>query len=292
MKNVIMDKSVLESWLKAGFMENGKLHNTTEGTPQGGIASPVLANIALDGLEKEILAIKSKGSKINYVRYADDWIVTASSKEILEEKVLPIVTKFLAKRGLELSPEKTKITHINEGFDFLGFNIRKYRTKLLIKPGKKSVTAFLETVQEILDSMKQCKVKDLIRRLNPVIQGWANHNKHVVSKKIFSRVDHIIFHKIWRWAKRRHPNKSKLWIKTKYYKRFGNRDWILFSRESKEKSEQKEFLTLINAGDTPIVRHIKIKAKATPYDTAYTEYFNKRNIRKRMMRSRTARHRS
>ncbi len=289
--NVIMDKHVLKTWLKAGYMENNTLYNTVEGCPQGGLASPCLANYALDGLEKKVLAIGKQKDKINFVRYADDWIITASSKEILEEKVLPIVTAFLKERGLELSTEKTKITHINEGFDFLGFNIRKYGTKLLIKPGEKGIKAFLENVEKIIDSMRGKTTEDLILKLNPVIKGWANHNQYVVSRQIFSRADYLIFQKIWTWAKRRHPQKSKDWIRHKYFRKCGNRNWVFFSRRSKKDTKVKD-ITLKNATDTPIVRHVKIKAEANPYDAKFSEYFKIRFWRNRMKRSRAARKRS
>ena len=291
LKNVIMDKTVLEAWLKAGYMENNNLHRTVEGFPQGGLASPCLANLALDGLEKAILAIGKQKDKIHFVRYADDWVVTASSKETLEERVLPTVTAFLKERGLELSTEKTKITHINEGFDFLGFNIRKYGTKLLIKPGEKGIKAFLENVEEIVDKARGKTAGELILKLNPVILGWANHNKHVVSKQIFSKVDHLIFQKIWVWTKRRHPNKSKTWIRNKYFTKVGNRNWTFFSRHSK-KNIKDEDIKLKKAFDTPIVRHVKIKAEANPYDTKFSEYFKIRFWRNRMQRNRAARKRS
>lgn len=225
------------------------------------------------------------------MRYADDWIVTASSREILEEKVLPIVVIFLKERGLELSTEKTKITHINAGFDFLGFNIRKYGTKLLIKPGEKGIKTFLENVKETIDNMRGNTARNLIFKLNPVIQGWANHNKHVVSKQIFSKVDHLIFQKIWAWAKRRHPNKGITWIRNKYYKKIGNRTWVFFSPRSK-KDKKNEDITLKNASGTRIVRHVKIRAEANPYDTKFSEYFKARYWNNRMMRSQAAQKRS
>lgn len=291
LKNVIIDKNVLKAWLKAGFIEDNTLHDTEEGCPQGGLASPCLANLALDGLERTILAIGKQKDKIHFVRYADDWIVTASSREILEEKVLPIVIIFLKERGLELSTEKTKITHINAGFDFLGFNIRKYGTKLLIKPGEKGIKTFLEKVKETIDNMRGNTARNLIFKLNPVIQGWANHNKHVVSKQIFSKVDHLIFQKIWAWAKRRHPNKGITWIRNKYYKKIGNRNWVFFSPRNK-KDKKNEDITLKNASGTRIVRHVKIRAEANPYDTKFSEYFKARYWNNRMMRSRAAQKRS
>ena len=227
--NIIMDKRILEQWLDAGFMEKDVFHNTAEGTPQGGIASPCLANIALDGLEEIILATGKQKDRLHFVRYADDWICTASSKEILEEKVLPAVTNFLKQRDLEISPEKTLITHISEGFDFLGFNLRKYKEKLIIKPGKQGIKAFLTDIRETIRSKRTSKTENLIYLLNPKIQGWANHNRHVVSKETFSHIDSNIFKSLWLWAKRRHPHKSIAWIKNKYFIRSGSKDWIFIS---------------------------------------------------------------
>jgi RNA-directed DNA polymerase len=148
--NIPTEKAILKKWLKAGFMEQGVLHSTDEGTPQGGIISPVLANMALDGLEKRLITQFHKTlsatsqNKVNFVRYADDFIVTGSSKELLESEVLPLVQTFLQERGLELSLEKTHITHIKDGFDFLGQNVRKYDGVLLIKPSKKRRTRLLQ----------------------------------------------------------------------------------------------------------------------------------------------------
>ena len=280
--NVIMDKKILEQWLDAGFMEKDVFHKTAEGTPQGGIASPCLANIALDGLEEIILAIGGQTDKLHFVRYADDWICTASSREILEEKVLPTVTQFLKQRGLELSPEKTLITHISEGFDFLGFNLRKYDDKLIIKPGKKGVKAFLTDIRETIFSKRTSRTENLIYLLNPKIQGWANHNRHVVSKEIFSRVDSNIFKSIWLWAKRRHPRKSISWIKNKYFIRAGRKDWI-FSHQKSDKKENR-ILSLRLASDTLIKRHVKIRSDANPYDPEFQDYFQKRKRKQGMNR--------
>jgi RNA-directed DNA polymerase len=279
--NVIMDKKILEEWLGAGFMDKDLFHTSLEGTPQGGIASPCLANIALDGLEKAILALDKPGNKLHFVRYADDWICTASSREILEEKVLPEVVNFLKERGLELSQEKTLITHINEGFDFLGFNLRKYKQKLLIKPGKKGIKAFLTDIREVIKRTN--KTGELIHTLNLKIQGWANHNRHVVSKKIFSTIDSNIFKSLWRWAKRRHPNKSFRWVKKKYFTQRGRRDWVFFARQ-KTKSKEEKILTLKFASDTAIKRHVKIRSDANPYDPQFKEYFKNRETRQRMNR--------
>lgn len=286
-KHVIMDKSVLREWLKAGYMEKNVFHQTIRGCPQGGIASPTLANIALDGLEKAILAVAKKGELIHFVRYADDWVITASSKEILEDKMLPLVVSFLKERGLELSLEKTKITHIDEGFNFLGHNIRKYGGKLLIKPGKKGIKAFLSNIREVIHCMRTAKAEDLIRTLNPKIQGWVNHYRHAVSKRVFSHIERSIFKGLWSWAKRRHPNKSLSWVKNKYFTRIKQRDWNFFGRQ-KGKSKEQGTIVLRNASDTHIRRHVKIKSDANPYDATFKEYFQNRSKRKMRMDSRTA----
>lgn len=237
----------------------------------------------LDGLEKTILLIGKEKEKLNFVRYADDWICTASSKEILEEKVLPTVINFLKERGLELSKEKTLITNINEGFDFLGFNLRKYKNKLLIKPGKKGIKTFLEDIRETINSHRTSTAENLINILNPKIQGWANHNRHAVSKKIFSMVHSNIFKSLWNWAKRRHPNKRRLWIKDKYFTRIGQRDWIFYSRRKGKLKEEPILLKCTS--DTRIIRHVKIRADANPYDPAYKRYFQERKIKQRRSKS-------
>jgi|ERR1700733_839842 len=272
-QNTIMDKYILEKWLKAGYMEKDAFHQTKEGTPQGGIASPTLANIALDGLEKTIKDVTKAKDKVHFVRYADDFICTATSKEILEQKVLPEIIKFLKERGLELSLEKTKITHIDDGFDFLGFNLRKYKGKLLIKPAKKGIKSFLEETRETIRSLIAGSTVELVMTLNQKIRGWANHYRHCVAKRVFQHVDVNIFSAIWKWAKRRHPNKSISWIRSKYITRIGLRNWCFYApRKPKSLSP----LILLLASDTKIVRHVKIQANATPYDPEYQEYFRRR----------------
>lgn len=269
-ENTMMDKSILKQWLKAGYLKNNTFHQTTEGTPQGGIASPTLANIALDGMENVIKAKTKKSDKINFVRYADDWICTGATKEILEQKVLPRIIEFLKERGLELSSEKTKITHIDEGFDFLGFHLRKYKGKFLIKPAKKGLQTFLKETKGSIRKLRSATTEQLIHTLNPKIQGWANHYRSSVAKKTFQQIDHHIFLAIWKWAKKRHPNKSASWTKNKYFKRIGQRDWRFFAKT-------KDITYVLKlASDTSIKRHVKIRAEATPYDPKYKDYFLKR----------------
>ena len=276
--HIMMDKRILKQWLKAGYIEKEFLHNTEKGTPQGGIISPVLCNMALDGLEQAIKSIANDGDKVNYVRYADDWICTAKTKEILEDKVLPVVTQFLNERGLELSKEKTKITHINEGFDFLGFNIRKYKEKLLIKPSKEGLKTFLTQIRKVLRSRKTATTEELIRILNPKIQGWTNYYRYSVAKRVFSYVDASIFQYLWKWVKRRHPNKPVYWIKSKYFTQIGLKNWCFYAGSKREKS----FLTLKSPAKVRILRYVKIKGDATPHDPAFKDYFIHRTVKQQM----------
>lgn len=273
--NAMMDKKMLKQWLKSGYIEKNAFFDTSEGTPQGGIASPVLANITLDGLEAVVRAIVSKKEKVHFVRYADDFICTAKSKEILENEVLPVIQAFLKERGLALSLEKTKVTHIDEGFDFLGLNLRKYQEKLLIKPAKKSIKAFLDNVRETVSRMCGAKTVDLIRVLNPRIQGWATHFSHYVAKDIYSYVDRHIFKSIWGWATRRHPKKSKSWVYNKYFKKIGLKGWQFYAED------KGEYQVLAQASDTRIRRYVKIRAEATPYDPEYQEYFQNRDCQRK-----------
>jgi RNA-directed DNA polymerase len=199
--HIPMNKTILRKWLKAGFMDEDILYPTEAGTPQGGIISPVLANLALDGLEAALAAAFPKRLrqryKLHLVRFADDFIIVCASKEVLEEQVKPLVERFLAERGLELSPEKTHITHITDGFDFLGQNIRKYNDKLLIQPSRKSVRACLNRVRAIVKANRQVTAGNLVLKLTLVLRGWANYHRHVVSKKTFQSMDCAIFKSLW-----------------------------------------------------------------------------------------------
>ena len=276
-----MDKRILRKWLKAGYIEKNVLKPTEEGTPQGGICSPVLANMTLDGLERKLREKYPKrpghGSKgmVNLVRYADDFFVTSDSKEKLENEVKPLIEQFMRERDVELSSEKTLITHIDDGFDFLGQNVRKYKGKLLIKPSKKNVSAFLTKVRTIIKENKQATAGHLILQLNPVIRGWANYHRHVVSKDTFNDVDHAIFETLWWWAKRRHPNKGKKWVKDKYFFLIEGRKWV-FSGRVTGKGGVIRTIQLLRAVDTPIVRHTKIQSAANPYDPLWEMYFEQR----------------
>lgn len=286
LENIPMDTQILEKWLKCGYVETRKLFPTDEGAPQGGTISTTLMNMTLDGLERllqERLPTRQKVNgrthfnKLNFVRYADDFIITGESPEFLRDKVLPIVKEFLAERGLQLSEEKTVITHIEDGFDFLGKNIRKYNGKLLIKPSKTSVKSFLEKVRSIIKGNKSTKQETLIRKLNPVIRGWVNNQRYVVSSKVFSRVDYEIYKCLWQWAKRRHKKKSHKWIAQKYWHHIGSRQWT-FSVPYENQSTEGEplYCKLEYATDTKIIRFKKIVAEANPFDEYWTDYFEER----------------
>jgi RNA-directed DNA polymerase len=214
---------------------------------------------------------------MNFVRYADDFIITGESPEFLRDKVLPIVKEFLAGRGLQLSEEKTIITHIDDGFDFLGKNIRKYKGKLLIKPSKSSVKTLLEKVRSIIKGGKSLNQEILIRKLNSVIRGWVNNQRFVVSSKVFSKVDYEIYKCLWQWAKRRHKNKGRKWIAKKYWRHLGNRQWTFSSPlKTREKGGEAAYLKLEYATDTKILRFNKIVAEANPFDEYWAEYFEER----------------
>ncbi len=296
LENIPMDTRILRKWLKCGFVETRRLFPTEEGTPQGGTISPTLMNMTLDGLErllKERLPTrrningKTHFNKMNFVRYADDFIITGESPEFLRNEVLPIVRKFLTERGLRLSEEKTVITHIDDGFDFLGKNIRKYKGKLLIKPSKIAIKSFLGRVRDIIKSNKSTKQETLIHKLNPVIRGWVNNQRFVVSSEVFSRVDYEIYNCLWRWAKRRHKKKGRKWIAKRYWHEIGNRKWT-FAALSRNSDGDSYYTRLEYATDTKILRFKKIAAEANPFDERWTEYFEEREGEK-MLNSTTGR---
>ena len=273
--HIPMDKSVLRKWLAAGFMEEGRFYSTEAGTPQGGIASPTLAMMALTGLEAAAKAAAPRNEKVHVVVYADDFIITGASKEVLESRVKPAVECFLRERGLELSAEKTAITPINEGFDFLGFNVRKYNGKLLIKPAKASVKRLLLELRGFIKSHKSSKTLDLIEHLNRKLRGWVYFYRHVVAKDTFCRIDDQLFLQLQRWIKRRHPNKSLGWMRKRYFRRHGLRQWVFFALT--RSSEESFAVDLFKAGSVPILRHIKVRAEANPYDPQFTNYFVRRS---------------
>lgn len=288
-RHVPMNKTILRKWLKAGVVHQGRLSPTEEGTPQGGIISPTLANMALNGLEGGLIEhlgarfgrSKIKGLKVNVIRYADDFVVTGSSRELLESEIRPWIEAFLAQRGLRLSLEKTKVVYMDEGFDFLGWNFRKYKGKLLIKPSKKNVKAFYSKVRGILKTHISVKQENLIAKLNPVLRGWAQYHQPVVAKEAFSRMDSLIYWRLMRWSRRRHPNKSRSWCKSRYWQRIKERDEFAATVRAEGGSRTWKLLKL---ADTEIVRHEKIKGEYNPFDPAWEVYGEKLRT-KRMLKS-------
>lgn len=202
------------------------------------------------------------------------FVITGRSQELLQEEVKPLVEQFLKERGLELSQEKTRITHIEDGFDFLGQNVRKYRCgqrqKLLIKPSKPNVKAFLAKVRDIITANKQLAAGNLILLLNPVIRGWALYHRHVVSKQTFAFVDDAIYRALRQWAMRRHRHRPKRWVMAKYFTPYAGHKWV-FSGTVNEK-----LLHLYDAASVPIKRHIKVRAQANPFDPKWEVYFEQR----------------
>jgi RNA-directed DNA polymerase len=270
---------VIRRWLKVGVVEFGKRSESLSGTPQGGIISPLLANTALDGLERlfgaegargePVAPCKRKGLNrgVSLVRFADDFVVTAPSREILQEHVLPTLTSFLQERGLELSEAKTRIVHVDEGFDFLGFNVRRFNGNLLTKPAKGKVTGHLRSIKAYLNSHKQAPVGQVIRDLNPVIRGWANYYRHGVAKQTFAKADHMTWAMLWAWAKRRHPDKPAKWVKKRYFRDDGY--WTLHEGAAQ----------LVRRAATPVTRFVKVRGTASPLDPEQRDYWLTRRKR-------------
>ncbi|WP_032112576.1 group II intron reverse transcriptase/maturase [Candidatus Paracaedibacter symbiosus] len=283
LENIPMDKTILRKFLKAGFMEKGHLNPTTKGTPQGSVISPALTVITLAGLEGKLRPASEnqrKGKKINTISYADDFIVTAASAELLQNEVMPKLVEFLKTVGLELSTEKTKITPIEKGFDFLGFTMRKYKNgKVLTKPSKINIKRFLKEIRELIRKGAALPTDKLIHALNEKITGWTNYYRSVVASKVFAQIDHELFQALKRWALKRHSRKGIKWIMKHYWKSHKGDNWRFYCL-IKDKEGKKKTLFLKRAIDTKIRRHIKIVAKANPFDPFYKEYFVKREQEK------------
>ena len=271
--HVPMNKRILKQWLEAGFVEFNRLFPTEAGTPQGGIISPVLANLTLDGLEPLLKGrFKSRKHKVHLVRYADDFLVTGSSRELLEQEVRPVIEEFLAQRGLTLSPTKTKITHVTEGFDFLGWNLRWVRGGLRSVPSKKNRLAFYDKLRQTIRNLRTAPQVELINCLNPLIRGWSQYHRCVAVNEVFRKMDHLLFGALWRWSRRRHPNKGKRWIKRRYFRKEGARDWVF----------AVDGFRLLRFSDFSYREHFKIKSEANPYDPEWEHYFAQRQAKQMM----------
>ena len=280
--------------LKSGIFYNGEIYDSETGTPQGGVISPLLANVALTSLDNYCFEKYGKRySRYGYtylinpiVRYADDFVIICKSEEIAIEIKAEITEHLSNEIGLTLSEEKTNITHITKGFNFLGFNIRKYPKphakkkpkkerkwsdyQLLIKPQKERVIDFLRGCKEVLDNNKTATQAEIIRELNPKLRGWAMYYRHAVSKHIFAKIDYEIWWKLYRWSKRKHPNKPKGWIVRKYFSKVGNYRDVF--------KDKKTGIHICRTYQIPIKRHVMVNFKYRVYDrTPETqEYWEKR----------------
>ena len=270
MNNIPTEKRILSQWLKAGYVENGITYPTRKGAPQGGIISPTLANMTLDGLEKVIHESVPRRSRVNFIRYADDFIITGKSKTILENNVLPAVKGFLEERGLKLSEEKTRITYIRHGFTFLGQDFRKHGKTLHITPSKEGVLTLIRKLGTVIRKYISAPIIILIRKLNEILRGWAYYHRHVVSSEAFRRVDTYVYEQLWRMVRKRHPNKSGKWLSKKYWTVAGKKGIFAVMVRYKNKLKMYRVIKVCSIG---IRRHRKIKADANPYLREYGKYF-------------------
>ncbi len=264
-------RKLILNWLKAGYMHKSVINPTNTGTPQGGVISPLLANIGLHGLQHYLQEVNPK---IGFIRYADDFIVTARTLEEINA-IREHLEIWLKSRGLKLNPAKTCIVNIQSGFNFLGFNLRRYHGKLLIKPQKQDVLEFCKNLGQEIKKRATWNQIHLINWLNPILRGKAEYYKHAVSKETFSYISHRIWEYLWRWAKRRHPKKGKRWIKNRYFHRIKGVDWTFAVKTSDRKGKEK-LLSLYNVASTKIVRHVKVKGNASPDDPSLKEYWTSR----------------
>lgn len=289
-------KALIKQWLKAGYMEKGQWHATEQGTPQGGCISPLFLNIAMNGMETLLNQYQRTryytvrtgiGVGRKYPRqqpryrvatYADDFVVNAETKEEIEA-VIPILEKWLAERGLKLNFEKTRIVHIDEGFDFLGVTIRRFKTITLTKPQKSKVLLFLKRIREWLKRHPSMDTEGLIKQLNPILRGWGNYYLPWVSKNVFGYVDHETWKALWAWCLRRHPQKGKRWIAKKYFQSLDNRAWV-FATRTKSRRGEEMWLNIKRVSDIPIIRHILIKDNASPDNPQQRDYWQLRHARR------------
>ncbi len=272
--HIPMDREVLRKWLGAGYVEDGLRYPTRKGTPQGGIISPTLANMALDGVEEVIHRAVPRRSRVNFVRYADDFIVTGKSERLLVEHVKPAVERFLQERGLVLSSEKTVVTHIRNGFSFLGQTCRKQGKALHITPAREGVLALKKQVGTIIHRHVSLPIPALIQKLNSQLRGWANYHRHVVSSAAFRCIDNYVFEDLWRMLRRRHPKKSTRWLISHYWSASGRKG--VFSVRATTAKGHKAAYAVQRLSEIGIRRHIKVKADANPYMPAYAVYFMRR----------------
>jgi RNA-directed DNA polymerase len=272
LEHVPMDREVLRQWLRAGYVEKRRLFPTLAGTPQGGVASPLLANWTLDGLEAMVKGLFGKRAKVHVIRYADDFVIVAESKEILEQTVKPAIQKFLAERGLRLSEEKTVITHIQAGFDFLGKTVRKFGSKLLVQPSKAAGKSIQEKLGTLLRQSRSIPYDVLLGKLNRLLRGWGNYHRFTSSSRMFGKVDYYLRQGMWRWIKRQHKGKRLRAHLTKY---FAQGLWT-YSAWTTDRKGARQLIELVRLMALGLRRHIKVRGAANPYDPSYADYFRMR----------------
>jgi RNA-directed DNA polymerase len=282
----------VRQWLKAGVVEVGFFSPTDTGTPQGGVMSPRLATVALDGMERLVDAEYAagrpkapacrKGSTrgIAVIRYADDCVITAPPRDVLETYARPRVEKFLEARGLARSEAKTRIVPITAGWNFLGFHSRKFGTQgpLLTVPQKENVLKPLRALRSFLDAHKQTPAGHVMKALNPVIRGWAHYYRHCAATHVFQKARHAQWQRLWVWAKRRHPHTSSTWVKARYFRSDGS--WPFWAGKAE----------LVKPDATPITRVTKVKKRSSPYDPALRQYWTERK-KQQVGRATYAKHR-
>jgi RNA-directed DNA polymerase len=274
-------RGMIREWLKAGVIESGEFTPTEEGTPQGGVISPVLLNVALHGMEQAAgvryrSSARSDAETVRecpvLVRYADDYVAICHTRE-QAEKVKADLVDWLKPRGLAFNEDKTRIVHVKDGFSFLGFDIRRHidrqgSAKLLITPSKESVKRLRKRLRADVRSMHGANAAAVVFRLNPVVRGWSAYYRSVVSSRVFTGLDHYVWHITYRWTRRSHPNKSRSWVATRYFGLFNKsrRDrWVFGDRDS------GAYLTKFSW--TKIVRHVPVRGRASPDDPALDEYW-------------------
>jgi len=268
-------RGMIAQWLRAGVIENGRLHRSEEGTPQGGVVSPVLLNIALHGIEQaagvRYLTIGSiRVDSPALIRYADDFVVHCHSRrDAIAIKAR--LAAWLAPRGLAFNEDKTRVVTLDEGFDFLGFNVRRYRGKPLIKPSKAAVGRIRERLRVELRSLRGTNAQAVIKRLNPIIRGWAAYYRTQVSSDVFSALDHYLWKLTYKWARFSHANKSTSWVVDQYFGTFNHARqdrWVFGHRHSGAYMHKFAW--------TRIVRHQIVKHGASPDDPTLAEYWARR----------------
>lgn len=259
---------LIRTWLKAGYVEADFFHETDSGVPQGGTISPLLLNVALHGLQQKL------GPTYGCVVYADDLIVCASTREKIEA-AKSIIEEWLLPRGLTLHLEKTRIVHIDDGFNFLSFSIRRYKGKCLIKPQKEKVLNFLAKLRLWLNKHKQAAAENVIKHFNQILPGWSNHYSHVVSKQVLSYVSYGIWKMLWKWCLRRHPNKGKRWVAKKYFGQHKTAGWKF------QANDGHKIIYLFDVSSVRIERHVKVKGSASPDDPTLQDYWQTREERRK-----------